>query len=134
MPHISSKKLKRKVFLKISDEFINFLANKKSPSDIKIPLSELLTETERIMLAKRLALLIMLKKNFSFSKIANVLHVSPSTIERYWKETKKKQFASISQHVLQLDQTKKTKFHNLLGVLLAAAVGTHKRKLRHTKN
>jgi uncharacterized protein YerC len=99
MPHVSQKKLKRKIFTRISTELISYILELESSAEAKSFLTELLTKTERIMIAKRLAVLIMLKKGYSFRVISATLHVSPSTVERYWKEAKKKSFPVLSRRI-----------------------------------
>ena len=85
MPHVSRKKLNKKVYQKIGDHFIEFILELKSSTDAKIFLTNLLTRTERVMLAKRLAVIGMLIKGYSFEAVQQTLQVSPSTIDRFWK-------------------------------------------------
>ena len=85
MPHVSRKKLNKGVYQKIGDEFIQFILELKSSSDAKSFLTNLLTKTERIMLAKRLAVIGMLIKNYSFEAIQQTLQVSPATVDKFWK-------------------------------------------------
>jgi uncharacterized protein YerC len=92
MPHVSQKNLKRKTLIGLSHELFTLIAELESGAEAKTLLNELLTETELIMIAKRLAILLMLKRGYSFYAIANTLHISPSTAERYWKATKRKSF------------------------------------------
>jgi uncharacterized protein YerC len=82
MPHISKKKLRKDVLIQISDRFMQAavdLKNKKSSSSY---FRELLTPTEQVMLAKRLAAVIMLIENISTYRISNTLKLSPSTVSR----------------------------------------------------
>lgn len=85
MPHVSRKKLNKKIYQKIGDEFILFILELKSSTDTKSFLTNLLTKTERVMLAKRLAVIGMLIKGYSFEAIQKTLEVSPSTVDRFWK-------------------------------------------------
>jgi len=85
MPHVSRKKLKKKIYQKIGDQFIEFVLELKSSKDTKNFLTNLLTKTERIMLAKRLAVICMLMRGYSFEAIQRTLEVSPSTVDRFWK-------------------------------------------------
>lgn len=82
MPHISRKKLKKeeldKIFTKLALIFDTVGKNKKS----KLILEEFLTQTEKIMLAKRLAIIFMLNEGISTHYISDTLFVSPSTVER----------------------------------------------------
>src|SRR3989344_7744615 len=102
MPHISQKRVKRHVFKRMSDEFVKTISSLKSSSEIRGFLNELLTPTERMMLAKRLAMILMLKKGYSFLIIRRTLKLSPSTVARFWKMTKMKSFQFV------LKETKKT--------------------------
>lgn len=49
----------------------------------KLLLAELLTDTEKIMLAKRLAVIFLLAKNVPPYRIWNRLKISPSTVARF---------------------------------------------------
>lgn len=87
MPYVSSRKLNKKIYQKIGDEFVGFVLELKSSTDTntKSFLTNLLTKTERVMLAKRLAVIGMLIKGYSFEVIQQTLQVSPSTVDRFWK-------------------------------------------------
>ena len=82
MPHISTKRISDDDFKKIYDQLISLFdtAGTKRRSDLL--LKELLTETEKIMLAKRLAVLCMLDKGLSAYYISQILQVSTSTVDR----------------------------------------------------
>lgn len=82
MPHISSKKLDEKSYKKIYDQLVSFFdtAGKSRKSDIF--LKEFLTETEKIMFAKRLAIICLLNEGVSKTYISRILLLSPSTIDR----------------------------------------------------
>ena len=67
---------------------------------------ELLTPTERIMLAKRLSLVLMLKRGFPFSVIERTLKVSPSTVLRFWLISKQGSFATLTHKSAFGDDTK----------------------------
>jgi|SRR3989344_3112243 len=94
MPHISQRKLKKHTFIKISNQLINVIA-KQNSHDTKLLLKELLTPTEKIMLAKRLALIFMIAHNYPFRKMGRELKISPSTIARFWKMEKQNSFTNI---------------------------------------
>ncbi|MEK7147933.1 MAG: Trp family transcriptional regulator [Patescibacteria group bacterium] len=83
MPHISKKKLDKKTSGKIFGKLITILARAQNEKRLALILDELLTETEKIMLAKRLAVVLMLAGNTPQHRIAEALYVSPSTITRF---------------------------------------------------
>lgn len=119
MPHVSRKKLNKKVFQKIGDEFIGFVLDLKSSTETKSFLTNLLTKTERIMLAKRLAVIGMLIKGYSFEAIQQTLQISPSTVDRFWKIIQ--QYPSSFSLIRSRIETKskaKTGFWKVLGDFL----------------
>jgi uncharacterized protein YerC len=99
MPHVSTRTLQRKTFKHISKDLTVLIASLRSKNEIKTFLGELLTPTERVMLTKRLAIIFMLKKDYSFEIIWRTLHVSPSTVARFWKETKRHSYPTISKQI-----------------------------------
>ncbi len=82
MPHVSGKKLKRENLQKLYDEFNDALEKSAKRSWAKIFLRDFLTSTEKIMLAKRFAVIYLLSKDIPPSYIADALHMSPSTVAR----------------------------------------------------
>lgn len=99
MPHVSSKRVKKKVFNRISDELIATVSKLKGAQEIKGFLNELFTPTERVMLAKRLAAYLMIKRGYSFSVIEKTLKMSPSSLVRFWKVTKERHLTFIMKEV-----------------------------------
>ena len=83
MPHVSKKKLDKKTLGKIFGKLIAILARADSEKKLALILDELLTETEKIMLAKRLAAILMLSGNTPQHRISEALNISPSTITRF---------------------------------------------------
>jgi len=88
MPHVSRKKLKKKVFIKIGEQLADTIAKANSARELRWVFKELITPTERVMLAKRLAIILMLERGYSFDIIQKTLKVTPQTIVRFWKITK----------------------------------------------
>lgn len=82
MPHISSKKLKKEHLQKLYNEFSFALEKSAKKSWIKFFLNDFLTHTEKIMLAKRFAVIYLLSKDVPTSYIAEALCMSPATISR----------------------------------------------------
>jgi len=82
MPHISSKKLKKEYLNKLYSEFGNALEKSGKKSWTKFFLNDFLTRTEKIMLAKRFAVIYLLSKDIPTSYIAESLCMSPATIFR----------------------------------------------------
>ena len=82
MPHVSNKKINKKLSGKLFKKLLDILAGKRDRKVSSALISELLTPTEKIMLAKRLSLVLMLNDNIPQNKISEVLKMSPSTIAR----------------------------------------------------
>jgi uncharacterized protein YerC len=82
MPHVSSKKLKKEHLQKLYNEFSMALEKSARKSWIKFFLNDFLTRTEKIMLAKRFAVIYLLSKDIPATYIAEALCMSPATIFR----------------------------------------------------
>ena len=82
MPHVSSKKLKKEDLNKLYSEFGIALEKSAKKSWLKFFLNDFLTRTEKIMLAKRFAVIYLLSKDVPPSYIAESLGMSPATISR----------------------------------------------------
>ena len=80
MPHISSKKLKKEHLQKLYNEFSIALEKSVKKSWLKLFLNDFLTRTEKIMLAKRFAVIYMLSEDLPPTYIAEALLMSPATI------------------------------------------------------
>jgi len=81
MTHVSKRKVEPKVEKQIIDAFMNALFS-TSLARGKARVRSILTPTERIMLAKRLAIITMLERDQSYYRIEQTLNVSGSTIRR----------------------------------------------------
>jgi uncharacterized protein YerC len=79
MPHVSKHPLKSRVREKITKQLVKFIVRSSRGTAV---LDELLTDTETIMLAKRLAAIFMILKDFSYYRISRTLKISTSTVKR----------------------------------------------------
>ena len=82
MTHVSKNPVDKNTYFQILEGFIWLLSDLKSESDMKLFLNDFLTKTERIMLAKRLALALMITKGYETKIITQILHVSTGTVYR----------------------------------------------------
>ena len=82
MPHVSSKQLSSAKLAELDKRLFDAFAN-TSTNTRKQLYSELLTKTERVMLAKRLEMMLLIGKGISTYKISRALNVSPSTVARF---------------------------------------------------
>ena len=82
MPHISKREIDQKTFVDLENYLYSVVANHNT-KERKLVFNELLTPTEKIMLAKRLGIILMLERGDSIYKIMKTLGISPSTAKRF---------------------------------------------------
>ena len=82
MPHVSSKLLSSKKLAELDKRLFDAFASTNIRTRKQL-YSELLTATERVMLAKRLEMMLLISKGISTHTISRVLCVSPSTVARF---------------------------------------------------
>jgi len=89
MPQVSKVPLQRGVEKKIRKALGESLARISSESEMERYIFDLFTPTERIMLAKRLAIAALLVKELPYHEISEKLRVSTSTVARVnlWLKT-----------------------------------------------
>jgi uncharacterized protein YerC len=127
MPHVSRNKLTKTVENQLTTTLELVLARIAKEEEMKDFLLSLLTPTERIMLAKRLAIIILLKEGLPESHIADALHVTRITVSRMqlFLEARGKGY-EIALQVLQNEkvmQDIKTLLLKLAGYAVRAAGG-----------
>lgn len=116
MPHISRQFLKGEAERKLIDTMISTLSIQGSPARRKKLAKELLTGVERLMLAKRLAIICMLGEGVPFEEISKTLKVSSSTVARLWEQMQKGKFKGTIETVHKNKLS--TKILNLAEVFL----------------
>lgn len=85
MTNVSKNPVKKIVQNKIEDQFTSIIVNLKNKKQANLFLNELLTESESVMLFKRLAIIFMLSEDFPPSVISRTLKVSRDTVLRIYK-------------------------------------------------
>ena len=100
MPHISKKKLDKKVLDSFYSELVKSFDRSFNEIKSKQVFYEFFTYTEKIMFAKRLAVIAMLSKDLSTYAIAEALCMSPSTVERMSLNYENGKYASIERYAL----------------------------------
>src|SRR3989338_9398310 len=80
MPQVSKKLLARKIEIRMFTVLEKAVADLKSGEDIRNFLDDLLTPTEKVMLAKRLAIAVLLAKDYNYRQICDVLKLSSNTV------------------------------------------------------
>ncbi len=80
MPKISKNQLDAGVYARIGENLAAALAAVTARRDMERFMGSLFTETERLMLAKRLAIAVLLAQGWSYSRISKALKVSSVTV------------------------------------------------------
>ncbi len=94
--HVSGKPIEKSVYERILRTFIDGVTS-PDLSERRNVLKTLLTRTEKIMLAKRLAIIVMLANGDRYDDIALTLNVSKSTIHRMHSQLDAGYFAAIQR-------------------------------------
>lgn len=82
MPQVSKRWLSKDIEEKMFALFFQAFARLSKPMDIAKFLNDLLGPVERIMLAKRLAIAVLLRRGYDYESIKQTLRVSSETIAR----------------------------------------------------
>jgi len=80
MSQISKYPISKQISDRIFEIFLNTFVKIKSKGEADEFISDLLTPTEKIMLAKRLAIAFLLEKNYDYRAIQKLIRVSAGTI------------------------------------------------------
>jgi hypothetical protein len=133
MAHVSKKRLNKSALDKIQNLFLEELVriiDKKEMGDF---LGKLLTESEKIMLPKRLSAFVMIDKGIPDIRISNALNLTPETIMRYRlayiaARDKKEPIAIIVKKVGRKTEMKELLKEILLGYVIPTMLGRIPRK------
>ena len=98
-------------------QFVNALEEADDRARVYPMLAELFTKTEKIMLAKRIALIYLLSKDVPFEKIEELLHLSPVTISKFSLKIDQDKFKQTIAIV-----NRRGKFSDILGKILQAGL------------
>lgn len=80
MAQISKYPISKSVYERIFDLMLQTFSKFNTKKEVSDFIAEFLTPTERIMLSKRLAISLLLAKNYSYEEISQTLKVSKGTI------------------------------------------------------
>ena len=80
MVQLSRKPLSKYVSDSILESFRWLIGSLSQRDEVHTFLQDFLTRTERMMLAKRLAVALLIERGFGYREIGEVLKVSPSTV------------------------------------------------------
>lgn len=80
MAQVSKYPIHKDVEIRMFEIFKSTISRLKSAEDVDNFLDDFLSPVEKIMLAKRLSIAVLLGKGYKYPTIANILRVTPSTI------------------------------------------------------
>lgn len=86
MGRISSRRIDPEIEERVNEIFVNYFSKLATKSTISEFLESLLTYTEKVMLAKRLSIALLLAKGYKYQEIDELLKVSKSTVSGMDKE------------------------------------------------
>lgn len=82
MPHVSRKSLPKKTEIELINSLKIVVKRTTKNDEIEKLISSLLTRTEKLMISKRLAIVVLLKEGVPEQDIADGLNVTRETVER----------------------------------------------------
>ena len=80
MSQVSKYPIHKSVEKRVFEIFKSTISTLKDAQDIDDFLEDFLSPIEKIMLAKRLAIAVLLAKNYTYPSLSEILRVTPSTI------------------------------------------------------
>ena len=98
MTHISTRAVKKDVAVLLADQLLTFFSAARTKSEARIFAGELLSQTERVMLAKRLAIVVLLTRGYSYSQIQTILSINRQTVARVARGVENGEFPRIVRH------------------------------------
>lgn len=109
MPQVSKRWLDKKTQDKIVTLFISGIALSQTTDEVSFLIEDILTPTEKLMLAKRFSIAFMLLEGYDYDSIVDVLKVSRSTIGRvnWWLSTRGDGVRRVRARIKKDEQLKK---------------------------
>ena len=110
MSQVSKRLVEREIEERIFEVFFKSLADLHRIGEIKKYLFDLLSPVERTMIAKRLAIAILLTKGYSYAAIGDIVKVSGTTIASIsvWIQHSGKGFEMVIKKILREASFKET--------------------------
>ena len=83
MAQISQNKLNYKTWMKVWNRFIEVFKMAEQENQLDFLFSEILSKTEKVMISKRISLCLLISSGWHTQEIAQVLHVSTATVNKF---------------------------------------------------
>ena len=116
MPHVSRRRLNQETFDKIFQKLISVLEYAQRKNKFTSVLEEILTATEKIMLAKRVAIVLLLLGDIPQHRISEALIVSPTTVSKMSLQVEMGKYDSIKN----ISKKEKIDLEKIIWLLLTA--------------
>lgn len=109
MPRVSKKNIDKDIQDDLGNHFLFLISELQSTKDIKMFLNDFLSDEEKGMLTKRLALHMMLEMGYKMRDIAIVLGVSRETIRMHTHVWSKggPEYKAVIRRIVKSEKTKK---------------------------
>ena len=126
MSQVSKRVLKPEIEERLFKNFWELFANIKNPKDIQLFLEDYLSPTEKVMLAKRMAIALLFSKGYDHRSISSLLKVSTSTVNNIARTLRMKGngYKIVIQKYLQKESTKEF-FQELERLIYRLQPGKH---------
>lgn len=105
MPHISKKKISKQAASHLEKHLTSFVIELSQQKRHQV-FNELFTKTERMMAAKRLAIIYLIAQNTPTLKISELFQVSPSTVARFEHAVENGSFRQTTEWLKRSRQSK----------------------------
>lgn len=127
MTHISKRKLNSEITDHLNNSLVFLIKELSSKGDVEKFLNSIVTETERLMISKRVVAAFFLKHNIAERDIAETLKLTPATVSRLklWIQTRQSNFDTVFDKLEKEERFKiaKNLFYILLKYVINAAGG-----------
>jgi uncharacterized protein YerC len=127
MTHVSKKRIDPEIWKYITDSLTYLIKNLNSTTDTQLFLDSILSDTERLMISKRIIMAFLLKHNIDSENICEVLKLTPATVSRQklWIQTHRKGFDIIISKMenRRKGDVAKEILYNILDYALRASSG-----------
>ena len=139
MPQISKRFVKPAVKEKIDNLFIECIAECRNQKEAANFINVLLTKTEKTVIAKRVAIALMLTKGYTATEIDERLKVSQATVYtvKYWLEDKGSEINKILSNIAKRDDRQESENLDLqreAGSILPPPPGINWKSYRHSQH
>ncbi len=129
MSQVSKKYLSDKVYARMFEIFVSSIISVNKKDKAEKFLNDLLTNTEKIMLAKRLSIAFLILKGYDYEDIKYLLKVSTSTVWniKHWLEKHGEGYKTILKEFMKQEDSKRSieNFFDFLEDLFPLSYGTN---------